>query len=1287
MSVNAQTTVNSSTNGSALENGQEGRTFFSNGRYWIFYYDSNNYTFTSSTDGTNWATKTNITTSGDVYAQTAGFYVNGTTIYYAIEGAAPSSRLIYTRNGTLNAAGTITWNAETSFTMTNNASFTPYTTIATDSLGNLWVAFIDNSSYLEDWHYSSSTWTRDLYVNTQSSGAYSLVPLNGGQMALISGSAAYTDIRTISGVAGSWTTAYQSSTQLAPVHNGATAIGNTVEAVGSNSTGVYYMTYVYGSGVWSTPTLIFASGAVQCASITSDENYKLIISYFSSTSTLLYNESANSGASWATSGSISTTETLTVGTSMNFAVSEFLVSNNMSLVWISGTGPYQLRFNNITDSNSMSSVSVTFTSSPTGSGYITVNGTAETTPYTIASANVGDTYTIAANSPANIVVGQSQYLYSSWNDSGSQSHTITVSTATTYTASFQLQYYLTVTGGNSPSGQGWYNSGSGATPTNAWIWSTSGSTRSALTNWQLDTVNQNPSRSNTGTFTTSSITMNAPHTANFVSTTQYYLTVSGGNGTTFGTASPTSDQWYDTGTNTTISSNWVWDITPSQSRYSITNYAIDGSNQNPARLYTGTLTTSSVTMSTYHTIAFASTTQYNFVVSSTYNSPTGNGYYDNGSTVSSNIVPNSNTGSGIGYEVSSWTGTGSLSSGGTLGSSTTGSFTITAYSTCVWNWLNISTSISQNSYGVPYDNSTAPNNGFGMTIQALTQPNYVGYQYWLCDDYLTNGLWIQYGYALFAYNSAPTVEWCVANLTAPIIYYYNFSTQTGTGWNGPTYLTTGYYYNFQVTFNQTAINFYLNGTLELTLTPSMINSTGRFQSFSDFTEPNSDTFNYDNLLVEGYPTQYNLNVSVPIAYEVLQNGVWHIPNSLVGGSSSCGLGIQGHLQNSALPDGALIIGGSVAQGEDSFLCWSGNYTDFPVASATSIPSTTTTLYFRSDITNSSGSNFNLGTTQSSYPWIIEQSPNCANGTDEFWVQILHADGSTTNITNGYTISISGIGNITSAGYYTVNWNCPQTAVLTTDRLLITMFMFGTYNGAPQLDLAYEANATFVSNPLQATTISGNWSFNIYVISYTVPSYTENNYLTFGSPTYNSDISGIQLTGTISYIVISPSTAALTSGQTQNYTASAYDQYNNLIGDVSNLASWSINSGAGGSWANNVYTGQFSNQGGTPFTVTASYQGINGTAQLTVTQPYTGTNPGTENLNFPTPTPASTANPIIRPIVLPKLPTKISPLTIAVVVIAIIVIMFALAQNSITKDKRTIRKKLHPQAWESPLRER
>ena len=386
----------------------------------------------------------------------------------------------------------------------------------------------------------------------------------------------------------------------------------------------------------------------------------------------------------------------------------------------------------------------------------------------------------------------------------------------------------------------WYNSGSSTTVSSDWVWGTSGGTRTIINNYAIDGVNQNPYRDDMGTLTTSSVTMSAYHNIAFASTTQYFLTETGGNGVSngnlitnpsfesgawsggsgvqsstyakYGTYSETitasgasiaggssnwidvrgassvsislwtkitsvsngnlyfnirykdasgaeiqhgdlavsgtvhdwtyysytfdpsvafpagtcyvvfnqlwwwtdnapvgtsyidgvqvtigsslpawsdtvsaqsirNNGWYDSGSSLQATSNWVWDITPAQSRGSVTNYAIDGSNQNPTRLYTGALTTSSVTMSAAHTLAFASTSQYYFSVTSAYDSPSGQAWYDTGSSISSTVTRPSG-----GYETTGWTGTGSLSSGGGAGSSTTGSFTISAYSTCTWNW-------------------------------------------------------------------------------------------------------------------------------------------------------------------------------------------------------------------------------------------------------------------------------------------------------------------------------------------------------------------------------------------------------------------------------------------------------------------------------------------------------------------------------------------------------------------------------------------------------------------------
>ena len=84
-------------------------------------------------------------------------------------------------------------------------------------------------------------------------------------------------------------------------------------------------------------------------------------------------------------------------------------------------------------------------------------------------------------------------------------------------------------------------------------------------------------------------------------------------------------------------------------------------------------------------------------------------------------------------------------------------------------------------------------------------------------------------------------------------------------------------------------------------------------------------------------------------------------------------------------------------------------------------------------------------------------------------------------------------------------------------------------------------------------------------------------------------------GPISAIAISPKTATLMAGSSQNFTATASDIYGNVWA-VSNSTVWSISSGAGGSWQNNQYTAALTGQ----WTVTGSSLGVSGTASLTVT---------------------------------------------------------------------------------------
>ncbi len=152
-------------------------------------------------------------------------------------------------------------------------------------------------------------------------------------------------------------------------------------------------------------------------------------------------------------------------------------SGTQSKIWAAaGTYYVRARARCSTDTNVVSSWSgsLSVTISPTPLSYsittnpsglqITVDGATCTGPCTFAWVP-GSTHTLSVASPQSVIPG-TRYLFSSWSDGGTQTHTMTASAScTTYTASFNTQYSLTTSVNTSgagvitPSRMNWYNTG------------------------------------------------------------------------------------------------------------------------------------------------------------------------------------------------------------------------------------------------------------------------------------------------------------------------------------------------------------------------------------------------------------------------------------------------------------------------------------------------------------------------------------------------------------------------------------------------------------------------------------------------------------------------------------------------------------------------------------------------------------------------------------------------------------------------------------------------------------
>ena len=146
-----------------------------------------------------------------------------------------------------------------------------------------------------------------------------------------------------------------------------------------------------------------------------------------------------------------------------------------------------------------------------------------------------------------------------------------------------------------------------------------------------------------------------------------------------------------------------------------------------------------------------------------------------------------------------------------------------------------------------------------------------------------------------------------------------------------------------------------------------------------------------------------------------------------------------------------------------------------------------------------------------------------------------------------------------------------------------------------------ANTSYSIN----ATALGSWADNVYTAEIVSPPGT---YWTVTATYGGTTDTGSSVTGTanltvtvgaLHHIVISPDTATITADETQAYTAEAFDQHDNTLGDVTanSTAFVIVESGHGGSWAANVYTAV---KTGT-WTVEGSHNGKADTATLTVTR--------------------------------------------------------------------------------------
>ena len=266
---------------------------------------------------------------------------------------------------------------------------------------------------------------------------------------------------------------------------------STGSSDGGGDNGYFFATRfeATGSGILTDMTIYVTSGSGSVQTAVYSDNS-------GSPSTLLGSGTSQSvsGAGWVDSSGFSVSITNGAyywlgfecsSSSLAFGISSGGASNQIAYQSVS-YGLFPSSFTAF-ESGEIYSIYATYTASignPTSSGFVSQGGSYATSVTSPVSGGTGIQY---------ICTG---YEIDGGSLTAGTSYTFTnVQASHTIVYEWQTQDLLTVSGGSSTTGQGWYNSGSSATASSSWVWNTvSGESRTAITNWQLDRTNENPTR-------------------------------------------------------------------------------------------------------------------------------------------------------------------------------------------------------------------------------------------------------------------------------------------------------------------------------------------------------------------------------------------------------------------------------------------------------------------------------------------------------------------------------------------------------------------------------------------------------------------------------------------------------------------------------------------------------------------------------------------------------------------------------------------------------------------------
>jgi hypothetical protein len=255
--------VGTSTDSYATSYPFQRKSFYANGRFWVFYSDGANMVYRTSTDGSTWTSPTTVR-QYVYYGYAFSVWFDGTYVHYAY--ASESS--IYYRRGTPNSDGTITWSAPEQ-TVSTAYNCVLYPMVSVDSNGYVWIGYQDFDeetlnclpfvikSGNNDGTWGTGTITQ-LSTISHYSWVVSIIPLTAGKMlALYTYDSGPVKARVWTGSTWGTEVATTSAINYGYEHS-AVAQGDDVHLVFLKSTGydIAYVKYTYSTNSFGTETTL-----------------------------------------------------------------------------------------------------------------------------------------------------------------------------------------------------------------------------------------------------------------------------------------------------------------------------------------------------------------------------------------------------------------------------------------------------------------------------------------------------------------------------------------------------------------------------------------------------------------------------------------------------------------------------------------------------------------------------------------------------------------------------------------------------------------------------------------------------------------------------------------------------------------------------------------------------------------------------------------------------------------------------------------------------------------------